>query len=274
MMNNGAVLFLGILLSLAGSFWALLLAPQLQIGRQQVHAVEGGTELYPAPRPGLAQRGASVYTAMGCAECHTRQVRQTGIEFDVRITDVGTNLAAVVAAYGESPGGTGDEGLDARHFKNLPVSVGTNATPAAAQRLAGRFAAVGATAVPVLLPLGPDIGRGWGARLSVAQDYLQDYPVQLGNLRLGPDLADYGARQTNTAFIIQHLRDPQVTAPGTWMPPYRFISTEDMEALAAFLVSLRADASLFEGPVSKPPQPPRPPAANTNTIAPPAPAVK
>ena len=32
MMNNGAVLFLGILLTLASSFWGLLLAPQLQMG--------------------------------------------------------------------------------------------------------------------------------------------------------------------------------------------------------------------------------------------------
>lgn len=271
MMNNGAVLFLGILLSLAGSFWALLLAPQLQIGRQQVRALEGSGELYPAPRPGLAQRGAQVYVAQGCAECHTRQVRQTGVEFDVRITDVGTNFGAVVTVFGETQG-TGDEGLDEKHFKNLPVSVGTNPTASAAQKLVTRFTAAGATAVPVLLPLGPDIERGWGRRLSVAQDYLHDDPVQLGSLRLGPDLANYGARQTNTAFIIQRLRDPQRAAPGSLMPPYRFLSNEDIEALATFLVSLRANAPLFEGPVAKPPTPsvPAPPATN----APAAPAVK
>ena len=77
MMNNGAVLFLGVLLSLAGSFWALLLVPQIQIGRQQVRALEGSGEFYPAPRSGHAQRGAQVFVAQGCAECHTRQVRQT-----------------------------------------------------------------------------------------------------------------------------------------------------------------------------------------------------
>ena len=261
MMNNGAVLFLGILLSLAGSFWALLVAPQLQIGRQQIRALEGSGELYPAPRPGLAQRGAQVYVALGCAECHTRQVRQTGTEFDVRITDVGTNFSAVVTVFSETQG-TGDEGLDAKHLKKLPASVGTNPTAAAAQKLITRFTAAGATVVPVLLPLGPDIQRGWGARLSVAQDYLHDYPVQLGSLRLGPDLANYGARQTNTAVIIGHLRDPQHDAPGSLMPPYRFLSNEDMEALAAFLVSLRANAPLFEGPVTKTPSPPAPPATN------------
>ena len=261
MMNNGAALFLGILLSLAGSFWALLVAPQLQIGRQEVRALEGSGELYPAPRPGLAQRGAQVYVAQGCAECHTRQVRQTGVEFDVRITDLGTNAAAVISAFSESQG-TGDEGLDARHFKNLPASVGTNPAASAAQKLITRYTAVGATAVPVLLPLGPDIQRGWGARLSVAQDYLHDYPVQLGSLRLGPDLANYGARQTNIAFIIERLRDPQQAVPGSLMPRYRFLSDEDIGALATFLVSLRANAPLFEGPVTKPLAPPAPPATN------------
>ena len=45
MMNTGAVLFLGILLSLAGSFWALVVVPQLQIGRQQIRPLEGSGEL-------------------------------------------------------------------------------------------------------------------------------------------------------------------------------------------------------------------------------------
>ena len=79
MMNNGAVLFFGILLTLASSFWGLLLAPQLQIGRAQPVVLEATGEIYPSPRPGLAQQGAEVYRAQGCAECHTRQVRQTGV---------------------------------------------------------------------------------------------------------------------------------------------------------------------------------------------------
>jgi cbb3-type cytochrome oxidase cytochrome c subunit len=267
MMNNGAVLFLGILLSLAGSFWGLLVAPQLQIGRQQVRVLEGSGELYPTLRPGQAQRGAQVYVAQGCAECHTRQVRQTGVQLDVRITDLGTNLPAVVKAYGETPLG-GDEDLDSKYLrKNLPASVGTNSTAAAAQKLITRFTAAGATAVPVLLALGPDIQRGWGVRLSVAQDYLQDYPVQLGKLRLGPDLSNYGGRQTNAAAIIERLRNPQAAVPDSWMPSYRFLSNEDIQALASYLISLRANTPLFEGPVTKPPAAPGAAAPATNAAA-------
>ena len=39
-MNNGPLLFLGILASVAGSFWALLLAPHLQLGSQQPVVLE------------------------------------------------------------------------------------------------------------------------------------------------------------------------------------------------------------------------------------------
>ena len=290
MMNNGAALFLGILLSVAVSFWTLLFAPQLQIGRQQVRALETG-ELYPSPRPGLAQRGAEVYRSLGCAECHTRQVRQIGAIFDVQVTEVGTNLNAVVAIHGESGFGEGDEGLDTRHFRKLPAIVGSNLTATAAQKLTAQFTAAGAKAVPVLIPLGPDIQRGWGVRLSVAQDYLQDYPVMLGHLRLGPDLANFGARETNATDIHTQLYDSPRVTMGSVMPPYRFlyqvrtnaaapppdailfaaggsnspaqvlVPSEDAIALAAYLTSLKADALLFEAPRPKP-APPAPPPTN------------
>src|SRR5450631_4032164 len=48
---------------------------------------------------------------------------------------------------------------------------------------------------------GADYERQWGARKgivqSVDQDYLYDLPVMLGNQRVGPDLANIGARETN-----------------------------------------------------------------------------
>ena len=80
-MNNGPLLFFGILLTMASSFWGLILAPQLQIGRQQPVILEDTGDYYPANRPGLAQQGAEVYRSLGCAECHTRQVR--GVSADL-----------------------------------------------------------------------------------------------------------------------------------------------------------------------------------------------
>src|SRR5262245_8561870 len=117
-MNNPPLLFLGILLTFAMSFAGLIVAPQVQIGRQvSVEDKTTGTP-YPSAAPGMATRGKDVYRSLGCVECHTRQVR---------------------APY-----------------------------------------------------FGTDIHRGWGRRFTVAQDYLNDDPVMLGSLRIGPDLANIG----------------------------------------------------------------------------------
>lgn len=118
----------------------------------------------------------------------------------------------------------------------------------------------------------------WGQRRTVAQDYLYDLPVQLGSQRLGPDLANIGLRQSNAERHYAHLYLPSSLAPGSTMPPYKFlfekriikgalspeavkwngISIEpgyeiipkpEAVALVAYLLSLRADVPLFEAPL-------------------------
>ena len=207
-MNNGPLLFLGILATLASSFWGLLLAPQLQIGRQQPVILEATGETYPQPRPGMAQQGAEVYRSLGCAACHSQQVRG----------------------------------------------------------------------------FGGDRERGFAPRISVAQDYLHDSPVQLGSVRVGPDLANYGSLHTNDGPILLHLYAPQLAMPGSIMPPYRYLFEErtvtpganlpenavllpgqkstnvsrvivpkpEALALADYLRSLKADMALYEAPIPKP----------------------
>lgn len=201
-MNSGPLLFLGVLLTLATSFWGLIIVPQLQIGLQQVRVTDAGGP-YPLSRGGDALRGAQHYRAHGCMECHTQQVRP-------------------------------EEG-------------------------------------------GSDIARGWGQRRTVAQDYLHDSPVLLGNLRLGPDLTNIGARQTNRMWHLLHLYQPTSTSPGSLMPPYRFlfekrarpvnapaspdaltidagpdfeiVPRHEARELVAYLLSLRSEASLLEAPL-------------------------
>lgn len=220
-MNRGPWLFLGGFFTLTASFWGLVLAPQIQIGRQEATLIQATGELYPSPRPGRAVAGEQVYRSLGCAECHTRQVR-------------------------------------ARNF-------------------------------------GTDFARGWGLRFSVAQDYLRDYPVQLGSLRVGPDLANIGLRQTNAVWHYTHLYAPRLMSPGSLMPRYPFlfvkqplargqkpdpealpvtppdagyqiVRSEDAQNLVAYLLSLQASAPLFEAPL--PAAPGR--AAEAATNAPPA----
>lgn len=73
---------------------------------------------------------------------------------------------------------------------------------------------------------GPDIARGWGKRGTVPRDYIYQSRVLLGSERIGPDLADVGERAVGSygaAWQYLHLYDPQLTEPGSVMPPYRFL---------------------------------------------------
>ena len=136
---------------------------------------------------------------------------------------------------------------------------------------------------------GTDVKRGWGVRFTVAQDYLGDYPVMLGIQRVGPDLANIGARKPDRDWQLRHLYDPEALVKGSMMPPYRYlfekrripagqqpsdralkvenvppgyevVPTDSAEALAAYLLSLNSQVELFEAPV------PKPKSAGTNAI--------
>jgi cytochrome c oxidase cbb3-type subunit 2 len=70
---------------------------------------------------------------------------------------------------------------------------------------------------------GADIQRNWGKRRSVARDYLNDKPAMLGTMRTGPDLTSVGSRQASASWHLLHLYNPQITSPGSIMPPFRFM---------------------------------------------------
>lgn len=70
---------------------------------------------------------------------------------------------------------------------------------------------------------GADIDRGWGTRRSVARDYIHDNPHLLGTMRTGPDIANIGARQPSREWHALHLYNPQITSPGSVMPPHKFL---------------------------------------------------
>ena len=74
-----------------------------------------------------------------------------------------------------------------------------------------------------LSPPARTLTRGWGRRHSVAEDFLYDDPVQLGSLRIGPDLADVGARQPDANWQLVHLYAPQSVVKDSAMPPFRYL---------------------------------------------------
>jgi len=259
-MKNGLLIFIAVLIALGGSWCGLVLAPTLQLGGEKQTTVLNSADVYPVGRPGEANQGTSVYRANGCAACHTEQVRQDGTVCEVVLTAAGKNPEAVT---------------------NLVSSLKlTGLTKDAADKAAAAISGAGGKVEIHIAATGPDIARGWGMRQTVAADYLYDQPVQLGSLRAGPDLSNIGLRE-DASWQLLHLYAPRSVVKDSSMPPFRYlfevrksagsepssdalklpaefappagyevVPTPEAVELAAYLVSLRANAPLYAAPIT------------------------
>lgn len=299
-MRYGPIVGAGAMFSLACSWAALVMAPQLQLGALAPAPIPNSSDVHPPVRPGLAAQGAEVYRSLGCYQCHTRQVRQDALLFGARLNDVGSNANTinlelpgsgktnfvnldllialakarpdlgiakvtvppplladtnVVAALGQftanlallkhaddklgivrpTSGPTVNDVAGKR-----PADIFVKVGPEAAERAVKLLTDSGAKAELVIYNLGPDIERGWGARRSVARDFVNDTPVLLGSLRVGPDLASIGTRApekfaapwkfvgTNTAAelehrLLVHLYNPRLLAKDSTCPSATYL---------------------------------------------------
>jgi cbb3-type cytochrome oxidase cytochrome c subunit len=282
-MRFGPIVFLAAFLGLAASWSGFVLTPQIQIGQsmQETNSV-AKSELYPLGRPGEAREGLEVYRANGCFYCHSQQVEQKGTLVDVVLTDAGKNSAEVAKVLNQA--------LQANYSgpsvgANLPRTILTNATIEAATSLQGLVKKAGAVVQLHLVPIGPDMQRGWGMRRSVAQDFVADATAMPGSLRVGPDLANVGLRLPDLNWQLVHLYSPAAVVEKSPMPAYRFlferkkivgqgspdalklegkfapeagyeiVPKPEAKALAAYLISLRSDTPLYEAPLTPPPAP-------------------
>jgi len=204
---------------------------------------------------------------------------QTGTVCDVQLVEPGTNTAVLFTALQTvKPGFTEPELKELVSGLLKPVLRGV--TKDEAEKAAKALSTGGARAQVWIVPTGPDIARGWGKRRSVAEDALFDYPVMPGSQRIGPDLADVGSRQPDLNWHLRHLYAPQAEVKGSIMPPYRYlfekrrvergpssealaltnefgpgaryeiVPTTEAKALAAYLISLRANTPLFTAPLT------------------------
>jgi cytochrome c oxidase cbb3-type subunit II len=132
---------------------------------------------------------------------------------------------------------------------------------------------------------GADLERGWGTRNTVLRDFIYDNHVFLGQTRIGPDLANVGARPYATPeWHLLHLYNPRLLVKGSLMPqyPYLFeqrkvrgqrsanalalpagtvkedyevVPTREATALVQYLTSLNAETAIFEAPLNPKPKP-------------------
>src|ERR1700722_11222990 len=200
--KSGFSVFLAAFLGLGLSWCGFVLGPVLQLGEQKQTAVLNSSEVYPNQRPGDATLGLQVYRANGCAACHTTQVGQDGVVCDVVLTGAGNNPAAV---------------------SNLLSSLNmVGLTKDEADAVSGKISAAGGKTETHIVPTGADITRGWGLRHSVAEDFLWDNPVQLGSIRIGPDLSNVGMRY-DANWELLHLYAPSSEVKDAIMPPFHFL---------------------------------------------------
>lgn len=151
-MKNGPVFFIGLFGAMALSWGGIMMANS-QLGMLAPHFDENEGKSFPERASGIAARGQFVYVDLGCAACHTQQVRRP---------DFGTDQL-----------------------------------------------------------------RGWGERQSFARDYIHQTHVQLGESRVGPDLANLAGRKpppdaedlTNLLYAGRPL-DPQSKRQH---PTYKFL---------------------------------------------------
>jgi len=278
-MNLGPFIFLAAFFGLACSWFGMVLAPQIQVGRlQQTNTVPAGA-VYPLGRSGLARQGMAVYRANGCAYCHSQQIVQTGTTCDVVLTDAGTNQSGLLVALRQLRPSL-SESEDNALMTGLPKTIREGLAKEQADAMVKTLTSAGAKANTWIVPVGPDISRGWGIRRTVAEDFLFDYPVMPGSQRVGPDLANVGVRLPDRNWHFLHLYAPRAEVKQSTMPPYRFmfekrrvehgrsadalilppelapepgyeiIPKPEAVALVSYLSSLRANEPLFSSPVS------------------------
>jgi cbb3-type cytochrome oxidase cytochrome c subunit len=278
-MRYGPLVFLSAFFAMAASWFGFVLMPHVQVGfLQQTNTVPAGAT-YPLGRAGLAREGLDVYRANGCAACHTEQIGQTATVCDVVLEKAGTNETALLNAVRQVRPDF-SEAQAKSLLDQLPQTVLQGLPKDRADSDSKTLSVAGSKATTWIVPVGPDIARGWGKRRTVADDFLYDYPVMLGSERIGPDLANIAIRQPDPSWHLRHLYAPQFEVPGSTMPPFRFLFEKrkvehqpspdalslpaelappagyeivpklEAKALVAYLTSLQADAPLFVAPLS------------------------
>ena len=81
-MKNGPLFLLGLFVALAVSFGGIVLGSHAQLGRMTPYFDDTEGQAFPQRFSGLAAQGQQVYADVGCAACHTQQVRRPGYGSD------------------------------------------------------------------------------------------------------------------------------------------------------------------------------------------------
>ncbi len=82
-MKNGPLFFFGLFVALTLSWAGTVLLSNHQLGALTPFYDENESASFPLRQPGVAARGQLVYADLGCASCHTQQVRRPDFGSDL-----------------------------------------------------------------------------------------------------------------------------------------------------------------------------------------------
>jgi cytochrome c oxidase cbb3-type subunit 2 len=74
---------------------------------------------------------------------------------------------------------------------------------------------------------------------SLAGDYYYQSPLFWGTERQGPDLTHVASRIDARGWHILHLKNPRALNPDTLMPSFAYLSDQELDDLAAYLLTLK-----------------------------------
>lgn len=294
-MKGLAPLFLGLFGTFAFSWIGLTVIPNIQIGALNPQSDEEGTDIYPAPKSGMAQQGRLVYVANGCIYCHSQQVRpdyaaadidrKWGVRrsaprdylFDRPVLLGQQRLGPDLANVGKR--GAAEEGKSARApgpnaaaaspaAAQSPSPNGPAQSPAAAAQASAPNAAPSPSATPNANGLPPLYSEAWHHR-------------HLYSPRsMSPDNID----SSMPAYKFLYRKQPiegeraaealQLTGSDAPPPGWQVVPTYDAKCLVAYLMSLDQTHPLKEVKSVAAAQPAGLPAAGAAAPPPAAPAKK
>lgn len=213
-MRSTPMLFLGILLGLAMSWWGMIVVPQLQVGAAPTVVARQTSQHYPPNRPGLAWQGAEVYRQEGCNTCHSQVVRPEGFGFDL--------------AMGWGPRRT----VAQDYLRDHPVMLGTVRIGPDLANIGRRMGAGDTNLEPTMVSY--HLRHLYHPRTVMPGSVMPAYPYLFETRRI---------EGTPSAEAL-HLE-------GAYAPPagYEVVPRPEAKALIAYLLSLNSSVSLPEAPV-------------------------
>lgn len=217
-MNRGPLMLVGLLAALASSTLGLVVAPQLQIGRQKPELLESTGAYFPLQRPGAAEQGRHVYRKAGCAECHTQQVRPKNLGADEQR---GWGVRRTVAAD---------------YLYDQPMLLGNS-------RLGPDLANVG-------LRLADKDPVKQAANIEQALLHLYAPQAVTPGSIMPPHQYLFEERAVGKTPSANALKLTGAHAPKAG---FEIVPKQEALALVAYLLNLRADISIFEAPLPLPP---------------------